>query len=184
MTAVDVRTRTHTWEDPSIAAAAAATMSGLEFLTALASGSLPAPPIMSTLGFEGFTVGPGWARFTFTPAEHHYNPIGSVHGGVAATLLDSALGCAVHSTLPVGVGYTTIDLQVSMVRAMTSTTVGPLRCEGRVIHAGSRVATAEGRITGPDERLYASATATCLVIGSGSGSAGSAGSSGSGSSVR
>ena len=174
MTVVDVdhRTRTHSWEDPSITAAAAPTMSGLDFLTALAEGSLPAPPIMSTLGFDGFTVGPGWARFTFTPAEHHYNPIGSVHGGVAATLLDSALGCAVHSTLPVGVGYTTIDLQVSMVRAMTSATAGPLRCEGRVVHAGSRVATAEGRITGPDERLYASATATCLILRDGGGGGG------------
>jgi uncharacterized protein (TIGR00369 family) len=161
----EARIRTHEWEDPSISASAAAAMSGLDFLAAMAAGELPPPPIMSTLGFSGLTVGPGWARFTFTPGEHHYNPIGSVHGGVAATLLDSALGCAVHSTLGVGVGYTTVDLQVSFVRPMTSTTVGPLRCEGRVIHAGSRVATAEGRITGPDERLYASATATCLVMG-------------------
>ena len=161
------RSRTHAWADPAITAAAARTMRGLDFLTALANGELPPPPIMSTLGFEGFAVGPGWARFTFVPDEHHYNPIGTVHGGVSATLLDSALGCAVHSTLDAGVGYTTIDLQVSMVRAITvaSAASGPLRCEGRVIHAGSRVATAEGRITGPDERLYASATATCLVLG-------------------
>jgi uncharacterized protein (TIGR00369 family) len=164
--AVDVeRSRSHEWEDPSITASAAATMSGLDFLSAMAAGALPPPPIMSTLGFSGLTVGPGWARFSFTPGEHHYNPIGSVHGGVAATLLDSALGCAVHSTLGVGVGYTTVDLQVSFVRPMTASS-GPRRCEGRVIHAGSRVATAEGRITGPDERLYASATATCLILGS------------------
>ena len=164
MTVVGVdRVRTHGWEDPAVTASAASTMSGLDFLSAMADGSLPPPPIMSTLGFSGLSVGPGWARFSFTPGEHHYNPIGSVHGGVAATLLDSALGCAVHSTLGVGVGYTTIDLQVSFVRPMTSSS-GPLRCEGRVIHAGSRVATSEGRITGPDERLYASATATCLVF--------------------
>jgi uncharacterized protein (TIGR00369 family) len=160
------RIRTHEWEDPMVTAAAArsGSMTGLELLTALSRGELPAPPIMSTLGFDGFEVGPGWARFSFTPGEHHYNPIGSVHGGVAATLLDSALGCAVHSTLPAGVGYTTVDLQVSFVRAITAST-GPLRCEGRIIHAGSRMATAEARITDPSERIYAHGTATCLVLG-------------------
>jgi uncharacterized protein (TIGR00369 family) len=135
----------------------------LEFLTAMASGALPPPPIMSTLGFSGLSVGPGWARFTFEPAEHHYNPIGSVHGGVAATLLDSALGCAVHSTLEVGVGYTTVDLQVSFVRPLTAAS-GVMRCEGRVIHAGGRVATAEARLTDASERLYAHGTATCLIL--------------------
>ena len=95
------------------------TTSGLGFLDALATGKLPPPPIMSTLGFEGLDAGPGWARFTLTPREHHYNPIGSVHGGVAATLLDSALGCAVHSALPAGKGYTTVDLRVTFVRALT-----------------------------------------------------------------
>jgi uncharacterized protein (TIGR00369 family) len=118
---------------------------------------------MATLGFSGLTVGPGWARFTFEPGEHHYNPIGSVHGGVAATLLDSALGCAVHSTLEAGVGYTTVDLQVSFVRPLTSSS-GVVRCEGRIIHAGGRVATAEARITDADERLYAHGTATCLIL--------------------
>jgi uncharacterized protein (TIGR00369 family) len=155
--------RTYTWEDPMVAASASATMSGLEFLTAMADGSLPRPPIMATLGFSGLTVGPGWARFTFEPGEHHYNPIGSVHGGVAATLLDSALGCAVHSTLEAGVGYTTVDLQVSFVRPLTSSS-GVVRCEGRIIHAGGRVATAEARITDADERLYAHGTATCLIL--------------------
>ena len=162
------RSRSHEWEDPAptLSAMRSGTMTGLELLSAMARGELPAPPIMSTLGFEGFAVGPGWARFSFTPGEHHYNPIGSVHGGVAATLLDSALGCAVHSTLAAGVGYTTIDLQVSFVRAITSAS-GPLRCEGRIIHAGSRMATAEARITDAAERIYAHGTATCLVIGGG-----------------
>jgi uncharacterized protein (TIGR00369 family) len=155
--------RTYTWEDPMVAASASATMSGLEFLTAMAEGSLPPPPIMATLGFSGLAVGPGWARFTFEPGEHHYNPIGSVHGGVAATLLDSALGCAVHSTLEAGVGYTTVDLQVSFVRPLTSSS-GVVRCEGRIIHAGGRVATAEARITDAAERLYAHGTATCMIF--------------------
>ena len=163
VTGAGARTRTHSWDDPMVTASAAATMSGLEFVTALSTGELPAPPIMSTLGFSGLSVGPGWARFTFEPGEHHYNPIGSVHGGVAATLLDSALGCAVHSTLPAGVGYTTVDLQVSFVRALRAG-VGPVRCEGRVIHAGGRVATAEARITDGSERLYAHGTATCLIL--------------------
>jgi uncharacterized protein (TIGR00369 family) len=157
------RTRTHQWDDPATTASAVARMSGLELLEAVAHGELPAPPIMSTLGFEGMAFGPGWARFGLTPGEHHYNPIGSVHGGVAATLLDSALGCAVHTVLEPGVGYTTLDLRVSFVRALTATT-GPVRCEGRVIHVGSRVGTAEGRITDADGRIYAHGTATCLIL--------------------
>ena len=158
------RTRTHIWDDPTTTADAARGMSGLELLEAVSRGDLPAPPIMSTLGFEGFEVGPGWARFSLTPAEHHYNPIGSVHGGVAATLLDSALACAVHSSLAAGTGYTTLDLRVTFVRPLTATT-GPVRCEGRVIHVGSRVASAEGRITDAEGRLYAHGSATCLVMG-------------------
>jgi uncharacterized protein (TIGR00369 family) len=157
------RVRTHAWDDPSVTAAAIARMSGLDLLQSIAKGDLPSPPIMSTLGFEGLAFGAGWARFTLTPGEHHYNPIGSVHGGVAATLLDSALGCAVHTTLPAGVGYTTVDLQVTFVRPLTATT-GKVQCEGRVIHVGSRIGTAEARITDADERLYAHATATCLIV--------------------
>jgi uncharacterized protein (TIGR00369 family) len=157
------RSRTHSWDDPSVTAAAITTMSGLDLLQGIATGELPPPPIMSTLGYDGLAVGAGWARFSLTPGEHHYNPIGSVHGGVAATLLDSALGCAVHTTLPAGVGYTTVDLSVTFVRPLTATT-GPVQCEGRVIHVGSRVGTAEARITDADGRLYAHATATCLIM--------------------
>ena len=159
-----IRSRTHEWADPLETAAAASGRTGLEFLDAIAAGEVPPPPIMSTLGFEGIEFGPGWARFRLVPAEYHYNPIGVVHGGVAATLLDSALGCAVHTTLPAGVRYTTVDLRVSFVRPLTATS-GRVTCEGRVIHVGSRVATVEGRITGGDDRLYAHATATCLIIG-------------------
>jgi uncharacterized protein (TIGR00369 family) len=119
---------------------------------------------METLGFDGFAVGPGWARFAMTPSHRHYNPLGSVHGGVAATLLDSAMGCAVHSTLSDGVGYTTVDLNVKFVRPLTSQT-GRIRCEGNVVHAGSRMATAEGRIVDAQGKLYAHATTTCLILG-------------------
>jgi uncharacterized protein (TIGR00369 family) len=159
-----MKTRTHSWDDPAPTVGAAVDATGLELLSSLASGDLPAPPIMSTLGFDGFAVGPGWAKFTLTPAEHHYNPIGSVHGGVAATLLDSAMGCAVHSTLGKGVRYTTVDLQVSFVRPLTAHT-GPVRCEGSVVHVGSRIATAEGRIVDDEGTLYAHGTATCLIVG-------------------
>lgn len=156
-------TRTHEWDDPAKTAAAAADMSGLEFLEAVANGDLPGAPIASTLGFDGLKVGPGWARFTLTPADYQYNPIGTVHGGVMATLLDSAMSCAVHTTLDKGVAYTTLDLQVTFVRPITSKT-GQVQCEGRVIHAGGRVGTAEGRITDADGRLYAHGTATCLIL--------------------
>jgi uncharacterized protein (TIGR00369 family) len=159
-----MKTRTHTWEDPAVTLSAAEEASGIELLCSLARGELPKPPIMSTLGFDGFDVGPGWAKFTLTPAEHHYNPIGSVHGGVAATLLDSAMGCAVHSTLDKGVRFTTVDLQVSFVRPLTSQT-GPVHCEGAVVHVGSRIATAEGRIVDDDGKLYAHGTTTCLIMG-------------------
>ena len=161
-----MKTRTHTWEDPAATLRAASERTGLEVLSSLACGELPAPPIMSTVGFDGFAVGPGWARFTLTPAEHHYNPIGSVHGGVAATLLDSAMGCAVHSTLDRGVGYTTVDLQVTFVRPLTTQT-GAVRCEASVIHVGTRVATAEGRIVDDNGKLYAHGTTTCLILGQG-----------------
>jgi uncharacterized protein (TIGR00369 family) len=139
-------------------------VTGLEFLSSIANGESAPPPIMATLGIDGLAVGPGWARFTMTPAPRHYNPIGSVHGGVAATLLDSAMGCAVHSTLGDGVGYTTVDLSVKFVRPLTAQT-GLIRCDGNVVHAGSRVATAEGRIVDAQGKLYAHGTTTCLILG-------------------
>ena len=157
------RTRTHGWTDPADTARAAATMSGLEFLRALFSGALPPPPMAGTLGFEGVEVDEGRAVFCGIPAEHHYNPIGTVHGGYAATLLDTSLGCAVHSTLAAGVGYTTLELKVNLVRPITAAT-GPLTCEASVVHAGRRVATAEGRIVDGRGRLYAHGTTTCLML--------------------
>ena len=99
-----VRTRSYSWGDPTLSATAARTSAGIDVLRALAAGELPAPPILAALGFELESVEPGRVVFVLEPAEHHYNPIGSVHGGVYATVLDSATGCAVHSLLPAGVG--------------------------------------------------------------------------------
>jgi uncharacterized protein (TIGR00369 family) len=139
-------------------------MDGLEFIRALMDSELPPPPIAELLGFGPVEAGPGRVVFELVPEERHYNPIGAVHGGVAATLLDSAMGCAVQTTLPAGTGYTTLELKVNFVRALTVDT-GPVRCEGEVVHRGGRVATAEGRIweqaTG---KLVAHATTTCLVL--------------------
>jgi uncharacterized protein (TIGR00369 family) len=141
----------------------AATMSGLELLKGLAEGRLPGAPIMELIGFHLTEVENGRAVFEGTPAFRHYNPLGTVHGGYAATLLDSCMGCAVHSTLPKGVGYITLEFKVSLVRPITADT-GRVRAEGKVINGGRRVATAEGRLTDAAGRLLAHATTTCLVF--------------------
>jgi uncharacterized protein (TIGR00369 family) len=139
-------------------------MDGLAFIRALMDGELPSPPIAELLGFRPVEAGEGRVVFELIPAEKHYNPIGTVHGGVAATLLDSAMSCAVQTTLPAGTGYTTLELKVNFVRALTVDT-GPVRCEGEVVHRGGRVATAEGRVwEQASGKLVAHATTTCLVI--------------------
>ena len=161
-----VRSRTFTWEDPAASVEAAAGWSGLEYMQAIVSGEIPQPPIARLLGFGVAVAEPGRAVFAMEPAEWMYNPIGSVHGGIAATLLDSCMGCAVHTTLAPGVGYTTTDLQVRYIRAMTATT-GLVLAEGRVVHRGRRTATAEGRLFVQDgEQLLAHATTGCVVLGS------------------
>jgi uncharacterized protein (TIGR00369 family) len=138
-------------------------LSGMEVFEAIFAGELPAPPMGQTLDFVPIRMEPGLAVFQGRPLQRHYNPLGTVHGGWFATLLDSAVGCAVHSMLPAGKGYTTLELKVNLVRPLTDST--PLvRAEGKVIHAGRQVATAEGRIVGPDGKLYAHATTTCLLI--------------------
>ncbi|WP_326534177.1 PaaI family thioesterase [Pseudorhodoferax sp.] len=136
---------------------------GLEVMQAMLAGEIPYPHITETLDFGLVEVGHGLAVFQGTPQLKHYNPLGSVHGGWFATLLDSALGCAVHTTLPAGRGYTTAELGVNIVRAATLKS-GPLRAIGKVIHSGRQLATAEARIVGPDDKLYAHATTTCLVF--------------------
>jgi uncharacterized protein (TIGR00369 family) len=157
------RRRSYAWQDPAVAAAAAPTMAGIDFFRAIADGTLPAAPIAQTLGFTVTDVEPGRVVFEITPAEFHYNPIGSVHGGVYATLCDSACGCAIHSMLPAGAGYTSQDLSVKFLRAITTST-GRLRCEGTVIHLGSRTGLAQARLTDGQGKLYAYATSSCLIF--------------------
>jgi uncharacterized protein (TIGR00369 family) len=141
----------------------AVSMSGIELLRGMIAGQFPGPPIMQLIGFELVEVEHGRAVFGGTPAFQHYNPLGTVHVGYAATLLDSCMGCSIHTTLPKGMGYTTLEFKVSLMRAITSDT-GPVRAEGKVITSGRRVATAEGRLTDAGGRLLAHATTTCLVF--------------------
>jgi uncharacterized protein (TIGR00369 family) len=153
------------WDDPGPLAQAARETNGLEFLSKIVRGELPWPPIGKLLDFGPIEVSEGRAVFQVVPGERHYNPIGVVHGGLLATVLDSTMACAVHSTLPAGTGYTTVDLQVHFVRAVGKDT-GLWRAEGEVVHRGSRVATAQGRVVDASGRLYAHGTTTCLVLGS------------------
>jgi uncharacterized protein (TIGR00369 family) len=137
--------------------------SGLELMQAMLAGELPFPPIARTLDFQLMEAGEGWAVFEGRPGPSHFNPMGGIHGGWYATLLDSALGCAVHTMMPAGRGYTTAELGVNLVKA-----IGPrvqrVRAEGRVLHCGRQLATAEAKLVGPDGTLYAHATTTCLVF--------------------
>jgi uncharacterized protein (TIGR00369 family) len=138
-------------------------MTGIEFVRGIFSGKLPAPPIMENIGPFDSTAEPGLVVMKSIPGFRHYNPIGSVHGGYAATLLDSAMGLAVHSMLPAGSGYTTLEFKVSFIRGMTGDT-GVVRTEGRILNVGRRAATAEARITDSKNRLLAHATTTCLIF--------------------
>jgi uncharacterized protein (TIGR00369 family) len=158
------RVRTYDWEDPLELLARISTMSGLEGLQAIARGEVAPPPIAKTLGFGPIEVERGRATFTVEPSEFHYNPIGVVHGGLALALLDSAMGCAVQSTLEAGVAYTTLELKANFVRPLTSET-GPVRCTATVVHGGRTVATAEGRVEDAGGKLYAHGTSTLLIMG-------------------
>jgi uncharacterized protein (TIGR00369 family) len=140
-----------------------ASMAGLDFVRAIFEGKLPAPPIMQTIEPFDSTAEPGVVVIHSTPGFRHYNPIGLVHGGYAATLLDSAMGLAVHTMLPAGTGYTTLEFKISFIKGMTRDT-GPVRTEGRTLNVGRRAATAEARITDAKGRLLAHATTTCLVF--------------------
>jgi uncharacterized protein (TIGR00369 family) len=155
-----------TWQDPAALAEAARALPGIEFLRAIRDGRLPAPPIAELLGFKLVEVDTGHAVFEVLPGEQHYNPIGVVHGGLAMTLLDSAMGCAVQTHMSAGGGYTTLEAKTNLVRAITSGT-GVLRAIGKVVHVGSRVATAEGRLVDGAGKLYAHASTTCIVLSRG-----------------
>lgn len=166
MSAVEqARVRSFEWADPALIVAGADGLSGLETMRAILDGTVPPPPFASALGIEIAAVDSGLAVFAIEPAEWMYNPLGSVHGGIAATLLDSCMGCAVHTTLDAGVGYTTTDLQVRYLRGMRAGG-GRVLAEGRVVHAGRRTATAEGRLyleEDPDV-LFAHASTGCAIL--------------------
>jgi uncharacterized protein (TIGR00369 family) len=158
------RTRTLVWQDPLPTAAAGATMPGLEYMRALVSGEMPPPPIAVTLRFVPIEVEEGRAVFAADPGEEHYNPLGVVHGGYAATLLDSAMGCAVHTTLPAGVAYTSLGVEAKYVRPITRDT-GRVVCEAKVVYRGRRQATAEAVVTAADSgKVLAHGTSTCMIL--------------------
>jgi len=140
-----------------------ASMSGLDFVRAMFAGQFPAPPIMENVEPFDQTADPGIVVFHSVPGFRHYNPIGSVHGGYTAILLDSAMGLAVQTMLPAGTGYTTLEFKISFIRGMTRDT-GVVRSEGRTLNVGRRAAAAEARITDAKGRLLAHATTTCLVF--------------------
>ena len=158
------RTRTVSWQDPVATAGVGATMSGLDYLRAIAAGRIPMAPIQELMGYVLEEVAEGRAVFAMDPGEHVYNPIATVHGGVAATLLDSAMACAVHSLLPKGRGYTTLEIKINFVRGVTRDT-GRVRAFGTIVHQGGRTATAEGRLVDAAGKLYAHGTTTCLLLG-------------------
>ncbi|MEW6706140.1 MAG: PaaI family thioesterase [Pseudomonadota bacterium] len=137
--------------------------SGMEVFEAMLAGEIPAPPITRTLNFTLVQAAHGEAVFQGRPLFDHYNPLGTVHGGWIATLLDSALGCAVHTTLPAGKTYTTLELKVNYVKALTDK-VPLVRAVGEIIYAGGKIGTAQARMVGPDGALFAHATTTCIVL--------------------
>jgi uncharacterized protein (TIGR00369 family) len=157
------RTRTYSWIDPFAVLEHAAGLTGLEVMQKMAAGELPQPPIAETLGFRLTAAEPGRAVFEGDPSEFHYNPIGTVHAGLASTLLDSAMGCAFVTTLAPGARWTTLELKANFTRAITVAT-GRIRCIGSVVHPGRRVATTEGRVEDLRGRLLAHATSTILVL--------------------
>ncbi|MCI0713173.1 MAG: PaaI family thioesterase [Chloroflexi bacterium] len=157
------RTRTIHWNDPIPAAQAGMQMSGLDYIRQMIEGKFPPPPIAETLGFTIVEVAEGYAVFEGTPGEYLYNPIGVVHGGWAATLLDSAMGCAVHTTLEQGMIYTTLQININLVRPISLHT-GKVRCEATVIHSGRRSATAEGKLFDENSKLLAHGSTTCIVM--------------------
>jgi uncharacterized protein (TIGR00369 family) len=160
------RTLTASWSDPAALAAAGRRMTGLDFLRAVRDGELAPPPIAVLLGMRLVEVEPDRAVFECLAGEQHYNPIGVVHGGLAMTLLDSAMTCAIQTRAPAGSGFTTVEAKTNFVRPITVAT-GVIRAIGSVLHAGSRLATAEGRLVDAAGKLHAHATTTCIVLNGG-----------------
>jgi uncharacterized protein (TIGR00369 family) len=156
------RTRTISWHDPAEAAVLSQGLTGLEILHRISSGLIPAPPAAELVGFAPTYVMPGRVVFAYEPREEHYNTLGAVHGGILTTVLDTVMGCAIHSNLDAGIAPVTIELKTSFVHPVTLAS-GILRAEGAVVHPGSRVATAEAKLEGEDGTLYAHASSTWLI---------------------
>jgi uncharacterized protein (TIGR00369 family) len=157
------RERIVRWDDPKILADAGRRMSGRAFFEAIMRGELPPPPICQLVDFNVESVEDGRITMLARPNESHYNPIGSVHGGIIATLLDSVMGCAVHTKLPAGRGYTSLEIKVNYLRAVRDET-GPVRAIGKVIHLGRQTAMAEASLVDAEGKLYAQANTTCLLF--------------------
>ncbi len=157
------RSRTYSWTDPRINLAELGRRSGLEIFQAMAAGEIPAPPIMHTMGIERLEVEEGRITVVMPVREFHYNPLGTVHGGVIATLLDTAAACSLHSTLPAGMAYTSLDLTTKFLRPVTVDS-GELRCVGAVVHRGRTTALAEARLYDAGRKLLAHATSSCLLF--------------------
>jgi uncharacterized protein (TIGR00369 family) len=157
------RSRTYEWVDPLDTAEKAKSMDGYDFLNGILTGSIPPPPIAQTLEFKPLSLEKGRVVFEFEPKEFHYNPIGSVHGGVISTVLDTVLGCALQSTLSKGVAYTTLELKVNFIKAVTHN-IGILKAEGRLIHLGRSTALVEADLKDQTGRLYSHAVSTCMIL--------------------
>jgi uncharacterized protein (TIGR00369 family) len=155
--------RTFHWDDTSKGINAIASISGLEYLNAMHAGELPLSPLVKTLDFKVEHIEKGKVAFSFSPQEFHYNPLGSVHGGVISALLDSAMGCTLHSVLEAGNGYTTLELKTNFLKTITIKT-GLLKATGKILHIGSRTALLEAEITDDAGKIYAHGTSTCMIL--------------------
>ncbi|MBA4852627.1 PaaI family thioesterase [Emticicia sp. BO119] len=159
----DKRERTFTWTQPLEAARQALKLSGIDYLQAMNEGRIAFPPLLHTLDFKPSHLEKGKVIFSFQPQEFHYNPIGSVHGGVISAILDSAMGCTLHSILEAGTGYTTLELKVNFLKVVT-TQIEELHAVGKIIHAGGRTALVEAQLIDNDNTIYAHGVSTCLIL--------------------
>src|SRR5512140_2635059 len=162
------RSRTVKWDDPRQAARQARRLSGAEFFEKMRRGEIPEPPFGKLLGIDLFDAGDGKFLMTLQPQECHYNPMGCVHGGILATLLDSVMSAAIHTALPAGKGYLTLEIKVNFLRPVFAAT-GEIFAEGSIVSCGNQIATAEGKITDAAGKLHATGTATCLIYETGGG---------------
>ncbi|RLC06854.1 MAG: PaaI family thioesterase [Deltaproteobacteria bacterium] len=157
------RTRTIQWEDPQISSRDTKNISGLDYLCAIRDGNIAPAPAANLVGYHIVNAVTGQAVFELKPSEYHYNPFSTVHGGMLSTLLDTAMAAAVMTVLPAGKACSTLELKVSFIRPVSSRT-GPVTAKANIIHAGNRIATVEGRLFDGNEKLYAHATSTCLIV--------------------